>query len=125
MFNNFEKFIYSSIENFPQKECVIKDRRENGVYNSDEIYQVLYIDIRFPREKMITYAKPYIYTDECGDVSFGWVSMNTSEVFGNVENSCKLWDEFVIGFIPVNESYIKDDTNLFEKYKKIIESQYD
>lgn len=125
MFKSFESFTYSSKENFPMKECIIQNAREPNVFESDNIYQILYIDIRFSNCKMVTYAKPYICYDENKDVTFGWISDRTSEIFGNVENSCQFWDEFVIGFIRINEEDMHDDEKLFDSYKSTIESQYE
>lgn len=126
MFRNFENFTYSSMDNFPKEECTIQNENETNVFDADAVYQVLYIDIRFPREKMITYAKPYIcIDDETGEVKFGWTSTHTSEIFGNVENSCQFWDEFVIGFIPVDKEYQESDKEWFNTFKKIIEAQYE
>ena len=125
MFKNFENFTYSSEENFPKNECVFQDERESDVFNAETVYQILYIDIRFPKEKMITYAKPYIWKDKHGFAHFGWASTHTSEVFGNVENSCQFYDEFVIGFIKADETYCKEDEELFGQYKKLIDEQYD
>jgi hypothetical protein len=125
MFQNFDNFTYSSAENFPKAECIIQDEREHDVFNADTVYQILYINIQFPKEKMITYAKPYVWKDENGASRFGWVSEYTSEVFGNVENSCQFYDEFVVGFVKVNEDAQKKDKELFEHYKKLIDDQYD
>jgi hypothetical protein len=125
MFKSFEAFTYSSKENFPIDECVIQDEREPDVFNANTVYQVLYIDLRFPKEKMITYAKPYVWNDENGISRFGWISTYTSEIFGNVENSCQFYDEFVIGFIRANENYQEEDNELFKYYKQLIEGQYD
>ena len=124
LFSNFENFIYSSKGRFPRYECLIQNKRESDVYESERFYQVLYIDIRFPKDKMITYARPYICKDKNGEVSFGWIAKGTNEVFGNIENTCQFYNEFVIGFIPVDDSYIENDEKIFEMYKQIIESQY-
>ena len=74
---------------------------------------------------MLAFARPYVYKDENEQISFGWISATSSENFGNVENSCQFWDEFVVGFIPVSEGAMKEDEKLFEKYKKIIDEQYE
>lgn len=123
-FRNFENFTYSSESNFPKEECVIQNERESDVFDSDKVYQVLYINIKFPSDKMLAFAKPYVCKEENGGVSFGWVAVDTKEVFGNVENSCQFWDEFVVGFIPVDNDAMQTDRELFEKYKQIIEEQY-
>ena len=126
MFVNFGNFTYSSMENFPKEECTIQNKNESNVFDAETVYQVLYIDIRFPREKMITYAKPYIcISDETGEVLFGWTSTHTSEIFGNVENSCQFWDEFVVGFIKADDEYQQMDEQIFNAYKTMIEAQYD
>ena len=94
--------------------------------HSPGLLEQIYIDIRFPREKMITYARPYIcISDETGEVTIGWTSIYTSEIFGNVENSCQFWDEFVVGFIRADEEYQEADAELFNKFKEIIEAQYE
>lgn len=125
MFSNFNNFTYSSKYNFPKNECVIQNEREPDVFDSDKIYQVLYIDIRFPNDKMLAFARPYIYKDKNECISFGWSSATSSEIFGNVENSCQFWDEFVVGFIPVNEDIVEEDRKMFEKYKETIDEYYD
>lgn len=123
MFENFDNFIYSSEENFPKDECIAQNARESDVFESERIYLVLWIDIRFPEDKNITYAKPYIWRDENGKAAFGWTALNSSMVFGNVENSCQFYDEFVVGFIPVDNDFLKRDQELFNKYKRTIEEQ--
>lgn len=126
MFKNFENFTYSSMDNFPKEKCTIQSEEEPNVFDAETVYQVLYIDIRFSREKMITYARPYIcISDETGEVTFGWTSIYTSEIFGNVENSCQFWDEFVVGFIRADEEYQEADAEEFNKFKEIIEAQYE
>lgn len=124
MFANFENFTYSSTENFPRYECLIQNKREPDAYESERFYQVLYINTEFPRDKMITYARPYVFKGKDGEISFGWIAKGTNEVFGNIENTCQFWREFVIGFIPVDDSYIENDEKIFEMYKQIIEAQY-
>lgn len=123
MFENFDSFIYASEENFPKDECTIQNARESDVFESEKIYLVLYIDIRFPNNKYITYAKPYIWKGESGEVAFGWVALNPREIFGNVENSCQFYDEFVVGFIPVDDDFLERDEELFNEYKQTIEEQ--
>lgn len=125
MFKDFENFIYSSEANFPKDECVIQDENEPDVFNAESVYQILYIDIRFPNGKRTTYAKPYIWKDENGVASFGWLSEYTSEIFGNVENSCQFYNEFVVGFIKADEAYMEADKAAFDHYKKLIDDQYE
>lgn len=121
MFENFDNFIYSSKYNFPKDECIIQNAREPDVFESEKVYLVLWIDIRFKNDKNITYAKPYIWRDENGKFAFGWTALSSSMVFGNVENSCQFYDEFVIGFIPVDNDFLERDEKLFNKYKQTIE----
>ena len=123
MFKNFDNFIYSSENNFPKDECVIQDERELDVFHSEKVYLVIYISLQFEEEKMVTYAKPYIWKGENGEILFGWTSTRFNTVFGNVENSCQFYDEFVIGFIPVDNSYIESDEELFNQYKQTINAQ--
>lgn len=123
MFENFDNFIYSSEDNFPKDECTIRNVRESGVFESRNVYLVLWIDIRFPNDKNITYAKPYIWRNEHGEVYYGWSALSSNMVFGNVENSCQLYDEFVVGFIHVDGDFIKRDEELFNEYKQTIEEQ--
>lgn len=125
MFINFKNFIYSSADNFPKDECVIQNERESDVFESDRFYQVLYINLKWPNDRFLDIARPYIFYDENGDISFGWIAMHSSEVFGNVENTCQFYDEFVVGFIPVSENEMEEDRKLFEKYKKILDKQYE
>ena len=125
MFKNFEKFTYSSVNNFPKDECVIQDVNEPDVFNAESVYQILYIDIRFPEEKYISYAKPYIWKDESGTALFGWASTTSSRIFGNVENSCQFYNEFVVGFVKADSNYVDADVRAFEHYKKLIDDQYD
>lgn len=122
MFINFENFIYSSNENFPKADCTIKDEENANVFLSNALFLVMYIDIRFSNEKCITYAKPYIYKDTDGSISYGWEAIYSSELFGNVENSCQFHNEFVVGFIKVDEEYIRTDNELFDTYKQTIKS---
>lgn len=121
MFKNFENFIYSSEKNFPKDSCTVQDEKEKDVYYGNDIYMVLYIDKRFKSEKSITYAKPYIYDEHDGTFSYGWEAEYSSEVFGNVENSCQFYDEFVVGFIKVDDEMIKENDEQFTKYVKLIE----
>ena len=124
MFKNFENFIYSSEENFPKNECNVPSESEDSVFDSENTYMVLYIDTRFKNEKCITYAKPYIWKDEKGNFSFGWASTGSSQIFGNVENSCHFYNEFVIGFVKVNDNYIEEDEKFFNQYKETIDKYY-
>ena len=121
MFENFDNFIYSSEDNFPKDECILQNAREPDVFESDKVYLVLWIDIRFNNDKQITYAKPYIYKDESGEAYFGWTALSSNMVLGNVENSCQFYDEFVVGFIPVDNEFLERDEKLFNKYKRTIE----
>lgn len=124
MFKNFENFIYSSEKNFPKNECNIQSENEDNVFDSKDTYLVLYIDTRFKNEKCITYAKQYICKDENGNSLFGWTSTGSSQIFGNVENSCQFYNEFVIGFVKVNDNYIKEDEKFFNQYKETIDKYY-
>lgn len=122
MFKNFENFILSSKNNFPEEECTVQDKRELDVFWSPYIYMVLYIDIRFKDWKYITYARPYIYKNN-NETLYGWGAENSSEVYGNLENTCQYYDEFVVGFMKVDDKYVNNDINTFNKYKEIIENQ--
>lgn len=123
MFPNFNKFIYSSKGNFPAAECTIPNPKERDVFEAETIYQVLWIDIRFPNEKMIDYATPYVYKDEDGTPLYGWTSVHSSAIYGNVENSCQFYDEFVVGFILTDEKYREEDREWFETFKRTIDKQ--
>lgn len=115
MFKNFENFIYSSEDKFPKESCTIQNKRESNVFDSKDVYMVLWIDTRFKNEKNITYATPYVCKEK-EKTSFGWVSKDGGMVLGNVENSCQFYDEFVIGFIKVNDEYMDNDEKLFDEY---------
>ena len=125
MFENFQNFTYSSESSFPKEECTIQNERELDVFESPNVYQVLYIDIRFRDEKMLDFARPYIWKGENGEIGFGWLSATSSRIFGNVENTCQFYDEFVVGYIPIDQSVVESDRTLFEKYKKTIDEQYE
>lgn len=115
---------YSSIDNFPKDECVIQSAAEKTVYESNKVYLVVLIDVRFPCEKKITYARPYVYVDEeSGRTLYGWSDLNSSMIFGNIENSCYLYNEFVVGFMRVDEEYISKDRELHSYYACKIKSQ--
>ena len=80
-------------------------KRESNVFDSKDIYMVLWIDTRLP----------YICKEK-EKTSFGWVSKDGGMVLGNVENSCQFYYEFVIGFIKVNDEYMDNDEKLFDEY---------
>ena len=125
LLTNFEKFTYSSKGNFPEAECTVQDKNELDVFYSPNVYQILYIDIRFPEERRLTYAKPYVWISEKGEKKYGWVSNHTTEIFGNIENTCQLWDEFAIGFLLADEETRSRDEELFEKYRAMVDAQYE
>lgn len=85
-------------------------------------YLVLYIDIRFPVEKYITYATPYVWMDN-GNQTFGWSGLDGGLLLGNVENSCQYYNEYVVGFVPtpVDNEYTEQDEKTFNEFKKRIE----
>ena len=116
-------FQYSSETRFPKEECISQNERERNVFESVMQYLVVYIDDRFPKEKCITYARPYVYVDEDGQRTYGWIADN-GLVLGNVENSCRLEHEFVVGFKWVSDDYIEEDMELFERYKETYEKQW-
>lgn len=122
MFKNLKSFTYSSIENFPKDVCTIPDKNENGIFVSNKKYLVLYIDIRFPVEKYITYATPYVWMDN-GNQTFGWSGLDGGLLLGNVENSCQYYNEYVVGFVPtpVDNEYTEQDEKTFNEFKKRIE----
>lgn len=119
MFKNFENFIYASEENFPQNECTQRDYNEIGIMIGEKLYQILYIDVRFPKDKYITYARPYTYFDG-ENITFGWACEWSSQTFGNIENTCQHIDENVVGFLPADESYLKNDMETFDEFRKKI-----
>ena len=125
MFKNFENFIYSSKDNFPKDECVIQDKNEPDVFHSPKTYLVLWIDDRFEEGKQISYAKPYVWKGENGETGFGWSQERFTYPLGNIENTCQFYNEYVIGFIPVDDNYIQEDIKFFNQCKQIIESQFD
>ena len=114
MFRNFGNFIYSSKDNFPSESCIIHVEGAKDIFDSKDIYMVLWIDVRFKNEKNITYAKPYIRKEE-GKSYFGWISLDGNSM-GNVENTSAYYGEYVIGFIKVNDVYIQNDYELFNEY---------
>lgn len=119
MFVNFENFIYASKKNFPKNECTLKDDIEFGIMTGEKLYQVLYIDVRFPKEKNITFARPYTYFDG-KEFSFGWQCEWSGQVFMNIENSCQHIDECVVGFLPVDEEYVERDRKIFDEFRRKI-----
>lgn len=124
MIETFRDFIYPDIDFFPEEDCTVQNERESDVFESPNEYLVLYIDTRFPKEKCITYARPYIYKEEDGSKTYGWIANNSQLILSNIENSCRLEHEVVIGFIEVDDDYIKDDEMLFEQLKYKIERQW-
>lgn len=119
----FGDFQYSSAIHFPEEECIQQNERESNVYESVMQHLVVYVDDRFPKEKCITYARPYVCVEEDGNKTYGWIADN-GLVLGNVENSCRMEHEFVIGFKWVSDDYILEDMELFERYKETYEKQW-
>lgn len=136
--NELEKFIYDkqktmsfidilsqliepTPENFPTECCTIQDKREKNVLDSDVPFLGLVFDRRFDYYLNLVIVYPYIYKESDGSLLYGWVDKH-GQVYGNIHNSCHLYDEFVIGF----KEYADDNfTKLKENLIEVIELQYE
>lgn len=118
--NIFNQFIKPTIENFPIDVCVIQNKRESNVFDSDTPFLCLVIDKRFDYYWQIVILYPYIYKESDTKTTFGWVD-RSGNIYCNINNSTQLWDEFVIGFQKYEENGYKEMRNSFLDQ---IEEQY-
>lgn len=116
-----KQFIEPTIENFPIKTCTIQNTREPTVFDSDTPFLCLVIDQRFKNDWRLVVLYPYICKESDTVTTFGWVSKN-GEIFGNINNSTQLWDDFVVGFQKYDKSNYHD---LWESFLQKIEEQYE
>lgn len=99
-------------KDFPVKDCVIPNDKNEKIHNSSTQYICLIIDKRFPTERSIKIMSPYIYIEN-EEITYAWIDKNGNWV-DNFENSVhrNCWDEFVIGWIPYEEDndkkYLED-----------------
>ena len=59
MFKNFEKFTYSSEENFPKESCTIQNKRESNVRMLEENKAVLFETTEENEQKKIARLREY------------------------------------------------------------------
>ena len=100
-----------------------RHEKEKNVYESDDPFMCLVIDRRFDNCWNLMILYPYICKESESITTFGWVDKN-GDVFGNIENSTQLWDEFVVGF----QKYSNNDNDyekLWDSFVQKIENQYD
>lgn len=117
----YEQFIKSTTYNFPIINCTKQNKRESDVFDSDISYLCLVIDKRFNNYWQLIILYPYICRESENVTTFGWIDRN-GNVYGNIENSTRLSDEFVIGF----QRYCDNDYDkLWNDFTQKIEEQYD
>lgn len=119
----YKLFIEPTKENFPIKNCTKQNKREQDVFDSDTPYLCLVIDRRFSNEWNLIVLYPYICKESDTFVTFGWVDRN-GNVFGNINNSTQLWEQFVVGFKDYTELETVD-IQLWDKFITKIDNQYD
>lgn len=116
-----KQFIEPTIENFPIKTCTIQNTREPTVFDSDTPFLCLVIDRRFKNDWRLVVLYPYICKESDTVTTFGWVDKH-GNIVGNIYNSTQLWDEFVVGFQPYENT---NDLDLYEIFLQKIEEQYE
>lgn len=116
------QFTKSTKENFPVNVCTKQDKNCLKVFDSEKPYLCLIIDRRFNDYWEIAILYPYIFKESDNQITFGWVDKD-GNVKGNIENSTKLYDDFVVAFreYEKDESYIQ----LWDEFRNKIEEQYD
>jgi len=102
---------------FPITECINKTN-EDAIYEGDDYYLCMIIDIRFKEEVTLKVLKPYIWVgNESKDsklrkdyrdyIGYAWISRNNKYYVDNFENPVHDEDEKVIGFVRYKN--ISDD----------------
>lgn len=118
----YNQFTKSTKENFPVDSCTKQIENESNVYKAETPYLCLVIDKRFDDYWNLAILYPYICKESDSVTTFGWTD-RSGNVYGNIENSTQLWDEFVVGF----REYEEDDgyNNLWNEFMGKIEEQYE
>ena len=93
----YNQFIKSTKDNFPVNVCTKRNKREPDVFDSNVPYLCLVIDKRFDNYWSLVVLYPYICKESETTTTFGWVDRD-GNVYGNIENSVRLWSDFVVGF---------------------------
>lgn len=105
-----------NLKKFPVEDCLIQDKKEKQLKNSNIKYLCLVVDKRFPEERNIKILSPYTW-EENGELSYAWVDKDGNWI-DNFENPVHgyIFDEFAIGWLPYeeDEEYLKELKNKFE-----------
>ena len=118
----YNQFIKSTKENFPVDVCIKQNERESNVFDSNVPYLCLVIDKRFDNYWTLAVLYPYICKESDNITTFGWVDRN-GNIYCNIENSTRLWDEFVVGFREYKEDGFYKQ--LWDEFIGKIEEQYE
>lgn len=118
----YNQFVKSTKDNFPVNVCTKRNKREPDVFDSNVPYLCLVIDKRFDNYWSLVVLYPYICKESETTTTFGWVDRD-GNVYGNIENSVRLWSDFVVGFTEYKEG--KSYKRLWDEFINKIEEQYD
>lgn len=125
MISNFIDILKNMQTKFPVEKCTEKDKKEKGIYNSNNKYLCLILDKRFTEDMTLKIMNPYIWIgDESkhkefkGLTGWGWSNINKSNHIDNFENPVHgyIWDEFVVGFVPYDNG--NEDLKIWDLIKK-------
>lgn len=127
----YNRFTPSTKENFPVNKCIIQNKREPTVFDSESPYLCLMIDQRFEDWWTLIVLYPYICKESPNVTTFSWADKD-GNVYGNIENSTQLYDEFVVAFaeyspfgsIKKGEKLVPYDV-LFNSFLRKIDKQYE
>lgn len=85
---------------------------------------MLYINEVERLKRYVAFARPYICKENNGNITYGWVDIETNTVICNIENSCRLDFNFVVGFVKVNEEDVKKAEEEHDFYNGKINEQW-
>ena len=117
----YNQFTKSTKENFPVDVCV-KNEIRSDVFNSNVPYLCLVTNKRIDNYFKLVTLYPFISKNTEFITTYGWVGQDNF-LYGNIENSTHLWNEFVVGFREFEED--DPDKCLWDDFKDKINEQYD
>lgn len=114
-----EIYIPSTPDRFPDYDCTIQDKSDSRIFYSDNLYEVLAIDLDTPGHyAVIRGVRPYI-CDEGSSVRLGWMHEDGSYI-DNLYNSIHGDKQCVIGYLTWSDkTYCESKWQEYQnEYKK-------
>lgn len=92
-------------EAFPESECVHPCPREAGIMEGKSLYLCVLVDQRFDDSACLVLAFPYIFTEDDGNVLWGWSSQGNKQWYDHKTRSVHGDNERVIAWSRVPKSF--------------------